>query len=94
LFKRNKKLLKLKGEQESHVYHAEISSVQDSNDDNKQIRKATIKLSLCFINHHAMRTYWGSEGVVTNILNFGTARCRLVLSFMSRPLYSRRKSPW
>jgi hypothetical protein len=27
---------------------------------------------LCLIKHHAMRTYWGSEGIAPLILDLGT----------------------
>jgi len=28
--------------------------------------------SLCLTKHHAMRTYWGSEGIAPRILHLGT----------------------
>jgi len=50
--------------------------------------KVKIKLSLCLTKHHAMKTYWGSGGIDSHILNFGT-RWKWVVSFTLRPLYSR-----
>jgi hypothetical protein len=43
--------------------------------------------------HHAMKAYWGSRSRVPHILDPGT-RCRWVVSFTPRSLYSRGKSPW
>jgi hypothetical protein len=53
--------------------------------------KAKVKLSLCLTKHHAMKTYWGSEGVAPCILDLDT-RWRRVVSFMPRPLYPQGKS--
>jgi len=47
-----------------------------------------VKLSLGLTKHHAMNTYWRSEGTVPRILNLGT-RCNWVVSFTPWPLYSR-----
>jgi hypothetical protein len=34
-----------------------------------------VKLSLCLTKHHAMMTYWGSDGIIASrILNRGTRR--------------------
>jgi hypothetical protein len=52
-----------------------------------------VKLSLCVINHHAMKTYGGSERVASRIVNLG-ARWSWVIGFTLRSLYSRGKSPW
>jgi hypothetical protein len=52
-----------------------------------------LKLSLCLTKHHAMKTCWGSGGIVPGILDLGT-RWRSVVSFTPRPLYSQEKSPW
>jgi hypothetical protein len=38
------------------------------------MRKVKVKLSLCLTKHHAMKTYWGSGGIVPCILNLGTRR--------------------
>jgi hypothetical protein len=50
------------------------------------------KLSLFLAKHHAMKTYWGSGGIVPIIFDLG-ARRRLVVSFTLRPLYPQGKSP-
>jgi hypothetical protein len=50
--------------------------------------KVKVKLSLFLTKHHAMKTYWGSEGIAPRILDLGT-RGRWVVSFTLRPLYSR-----
>jgi hypothetical protein len=42
--------------------------------------------SLLLTEHHAMKTYWGTEGIAPRILNLGT-RWRWVVSFAPRPLY-------
>jgi len=55
-------------------------------------RKVKVKLSLCLTKHHAMKTYWGSWGIVPRILNLCTI-LRWVVSFMHRLLYPRGKSP-
>jgi hypothetical protein len=34
----------------------------------KRGRGTKVKLSLCLIKHHAMKTYWGSEGIAPSIL--------------------------
>jgi hypothetical protein len=52
-----------------------------------------VKLSLCLTKHHAMKTYWGSGGLTSHILDLGT-RWRWVVSFTPRPLYPQGKSPW
>jgi hypothetical protein len=38
-----------------------------------------------------MKAYWGSGGIAPRILDFGT-RCRWVVSFSPRPLYSQGMS--
>jgi len=48
--------------------------------------------SLCLIKHQATKTYWGSGGISSSILNLDT-RWRWVVSFTLRPLYPRVKSP-
>jgi hypothetical protein len=40
-----------------------------------------------------MKTYWGSEGIASRILDFGITS-RWVVSFTPRPLYPQGKSPW
>jgi len=50
--------------------------------------KVEVNLSLCFIKHHAMNTYWRSGGIAPHIPNLG-ARWKWVASFTPRPLY-----PW
>jgi hypothetical protein len=49
-------------------------------------------VSLCLTKHHAMRTYWGSGGIATHILDLGT-RWRWVVSFTIRQLYPQKKVP-
>jgi hypothetical protein len=44
------------------------------------------ELSLHLTKHHATKTYWGSGGIATHILNLGT-RLTWVASFTHRPLY-------
>jgi hypothetical protein len=51
------------------------------------------KVALYLIKHHAIKTYWGSGGIVPRILELGT-RWRWVVSFTPRPLYPQVKSPW
>jgi hypothetical protein len=34
--------------------------------------KVKVKLSLCLTKHHAMKTYWGSGGIIPRILDLGT----------------------
>jgi hypothetical protein len=53
--------------------------------------KVTAKLFLCLTKHHAMKTYRGSGGIATRILNLG-CRWRWVVSFTPWPLYLRGKS--
>jgi hypothetical protein len=48
-------------------------------------------LFLCLTKHHSMKTYSGSGGIASRILDLGT-RWRLVVSFTSRPLYTKGKS--
>jgi hypothetical protein len=43
------------------------------------------------LNHHAVKTQWGSGGIAPRILNLVT-RWRWVVSFTPRPLYPRGKS--
>jgi hypothetical protein len=52
-----------------------------------------VKLFLCLTKHHAMKTYWGSGGIVPRILDLGT-RWRWVVSFTTLLLYLQGKSPW
>jgi hypothetical protein len=47
--------------------------------------KLKVKLSLCLNKHHAMKTYWGSEGIAPRI-NLD-ARWKWMISFTLRPLY-------
>jgi hypothetical protein len=49
-------------------------------------------MSLCLIEHHAIKTYWGCGGIAPRILDLGT-RWRWVVSFTTRPLYPRERSP-
>jgi hypothetical protein len=56
------------------------------------LNELKVKLSLCLTNHHAMKMYWGSGGIVPRIFNIGT-RWRWVASFTHQPLYPRGKSP-
>jgi hypothetical protein len=44
-------------------------------------------------DHHAMKTYWGSECIAPRILDLGT-KWRWVVSFMLLPFYPQRESPW
>jgi hypothetical protein len=56
------------------------------------VRLMNLAKSLCFLTeHHAMKAYWGSGGT-SRILDLGT-RCRWMISFTIRPLYSQGKSP-
>jgi hypothetical protein len=34
--------------------------------------KVKIKLSLCLTKNHVMKTYWGSGGIASRILDLGT----------------------
>jgi hypothetical protein len=43
--------------------------------------------------HHAMKAYYGSEGIAPRILDLGTW-WRWMVSSMPRPLYPQGKSPW
>jgi hypothetical protein len=54
--------------------------------------KVKVKLSLCLTKHHAMKTYWGIEGIAPCILDLGT-RWRWVVSLTPRPLYPRERAP-
>jgi hypothetical protein len=58
----------------------------------KMQKKKKVKLSLYLTKHHAIRAYWGSEGIAPRILDLGT-RWRGVISFPLRPLYPQGKSP-
>jgi hypothetical protein len=51
--------------------------------------KVKVKLSLFLTKHHAMKTYWGSGGIVPRILDLGT---RWREWSASRPLYPPAKS--
>jgi hypothetical protein len=51
-----------------------------------------VKLSVSLTNHHAMKTYWGSGGIASRILDLGT-RWRWVVSFTPRPLTPRERAP-
>jgi hypothetical protein len=54
--------------------------------------KVKVKLSLCFITeHHAVKSYCGSRGKASIILDLG-ARWRWVVSFTPRPLYPRERA--
>jgi hypothetical protein len=55
--------------------------------------KSTLWFFISLTEHHAMKTYWGSEGIAQRILELGT-RWRWVVSFTPRPLYPQGKSPW
>jgi hypothetical protein len=55
--------------------------------------KGKVKLSLCLTKHHAIKTYCGSGGISSCILDIGT-RWGWVVSFMPLPLYPQGKSPW
>jgi hypothetical protein len=35
-------------------------------------RKVKMKLYLCLTKNHTMKTHWGSEGIVPDILDLGT----------------------
>jgi hypothetical protein len=63
--------------------------------EHSSIDRMAIKLScLCTLTeHHVMKAYWGSVGIVPCILDLGT-RWRWVASFTSGPLYPQWKSPW
>jgi hypothetical protein len=47
--------------------------------------------ALKFLPVHAMKTYWGSRGIVPLILNVGT-KWRWVFSFTSQLLYSQERT--
>jgi hypothetical protein len=57
----------------------------------KFIHFIKVNLSLFLTKQHSMKTYCGSGGIASRILEVGT-RCRLV-SFTIRPLYPQVKSP-
>jgi hypothetical protein len=51
------------------------------------------KISVCLTKHHAMKTYWGSAGMVPRILYLGTRRyVLLLLASMNR--WKRLKERW
>jgi len=50
-------------------------------------------ISCSWIEHHAMKAYWGNGGLAPSILDLST-RWRWMTSFKSRPLYPQGKSPW
>jgi hypothetical protein len=52
-----------------------------------------VKLSLCLTKNHAMKTYWGSGGIASRVLDLGS-RWTWVIGLTPRPLYPQRKSPW
>jgi hypothetical protein len=52
-----------------------------------------VKLPLCLIKYHVMKTYWGSGDPVLCILNLGT-RWEWVVSFMPWQLYIWGKNLW
>jgi hypothetical protein len=54
--------------------------------------KLKVKLSLCVIKHHAMKTY-GEWSYSSTILDLGT-RWRRAVSFTPHPLYSRGRAPY
>jgi hypothetical protein len=37
-----------------------------------KIKVKKVKLPLCLTEHHAMKTYWGSEGIAPHILDLST----------------------
>jgi hypothetical protein len=47
-------------------------------------KKVKVKLSLCLIKHHALKTYWGSGGTAPRILDFGTRWCEWSASSLGR----------
>jgi len=48
-------------------------SYKHDNEPSSSIRvKVKVKLSLCLTKHHAMKAYWGSGGISSRILDFGT----------------------
>jgi hypothetical protein len=53
--------------------------------------KVKVKLSVFLTKHHAMKTYWGSEGIASRILDL-SIRWRWAISFTLRPLYPQWKS--
>jgi hypothetical protein len=67
-----------------HPSH-KLRTYQHANNNDK------VNLSLCLTKHHAMKTYWGSGGIASRILDLGTVR-RRVVSFMPRPLYPQGRS--
>jgi hypothetical protein len=42
------------------------------NPEHLDLKSLKVKLSLCLIKHHAMKTYWGSRGIAPRILDLGT----------------------
>jgi hypothetical protein len=53
-----------------------------------------VKLSLCLTKHHAMKAYWGSEGIAPHtFFDLGT-RWRWIVSFTLRLLYPQGKRLW
>jgi hypothetical protein len=55
--------------------------------------KGKVVPGLFLVEHHAMKTYCGSGGIASRILDLGT-RWRCVVSFTTQPLYLQGKSPW
>jgi hypothetical protein len=55
-------------------------------------KRCSIRTSLCFTKHHAMKTHWRSGGITPRILNLCT-RWWWVVNFTLRPLYPQRKEP-
>jgi hypothetical protein len=45
-----------------------------------------VKVALYLTMHHAIKTYWGSEGIAPRLLNLVT-RLGWGVSFTTRPLY-------
>jgi hypothetical protein len=42
--------------------------VQRYNTELSQFLRVKVKLFICLTKHHAMKAYWGSEGIVSHIL--------------------------
>jgi hypothetical protein len=52
-----------------------------------------VTLSLCWMEHHVMKMYWGSGDIASHILDLSIS-WRWMVSFMLWPLYPQGKSPW
>jgi hypothetical protein len=58
----------------------------------RHTKKVKVKLFLCLTTHHAMKTYWGCEGIAPHNLNLGAESTGRVSNLVHQKVIKRMET--